>query len=115
MNLESIIEKRGQHCAEELRLARRLILDSHLGIKESVKYGLPFFSLKRIMAYMDVQKGKPLVAFMNGTKFGELSKELDFTGRKRVGHFFLDDLDEKKHEVLCALIDVAVEYDLESF
>ena len=115
MNLEFIIEKRGQHCGEELRFARQLLLDSHLGIKESVKYGLPFFSLKRILAYMDVQNGKPLVAFMNGTQFGELSKELDFTGRKRVGHFFLTDLDDKKHEILCALIDVAVEYDLERF
>lgn len=115
MNLESVIEKRGEHCAEELRFTRKLILDSHLGIKESVKYGLPFFSLKRILAYMDVQKGMPLVAFMNGTKFGELSKELDFTGRKRVGHFFLNDLDDKRHEILCALIDVAIEYDLENF
>jgi hypothetical protein len=115
MNLESIIEKRGQHCAEELRLSRKLILDSHPAIKESVKYGLPFFSLKRIMAYMDVQKGKPLVAFMNGTKFGELSKELDFTGRKRVGHFFLTDLDDERYAILCSLIDVAVEYDLENF
>lgn len=115
MNLESVIEKRGQHCAEELRFTRKLILDSHLGIKESVKYGLPFFSLKRILAYMDVQNEKPLVAFMNGTKFGELSKELDFTGRKRVGHFFLNDLDDKRHELLCALIDTAIEYDLENF
>ncbi|NVK65427.1 MAG: DUF1801 domain-containing protein [Flavobacteriales bacterium] len=115
MNLESVIEKRGQHCAEELRFTRRLILDSHPAITESVKYGLPFFSIKRIMAYMDVQKGKPLVAFMNGTKFGELSKELDFTGRKRVGHFFLTDLDDQRHEILCALIDAAVEYDLENF
>ncbi len=114
MNLESIIERRGKHCAEELRFTRKLILDSHLGITESIKYGLPFFSLKRIMAYMDVQKGKPVVAFMNGTKFGELSKKLDFTGRKRVGHFSLVDLDEKRHEILCALIDVAVEYDLDN-
>lgn len=115
MNLESVIEKRGQHCAEELRFTRRLILDAHPAITESVKYGLPFFSIKRIMAYMDVQKGKPLVAFMNGTQFGELSQELDFTGRKRVGHFFLTDLDDKKHEILCALIDAAVQYDLENF
>ncbi|MCJ8290208.1 MAG: hypothetical protein HRT58_11145 [Crocinitomicaceae bacterium] len=112
MNLESVIEKRGEHCAEELRFTRNLILSSHLGINESIKYGLPFFSLKRIMAYMDVQKGKPIVAFMNGTKFGELSKELDFTGRKRVGHFSLANLNEKRHEILCALIDVAIEYDL---
>ncbi|MDB0037766.1 DUF1801 domain-containing protein [bacterium] len=115
MNLEFVIEKRGQHCAEELRFTRNLILDSHLGITESVKYGLPFFSLKRILAYMDVQKGKPIVAFMNGTTFGELSNELDFTGRKRVGHFSLVDLDDKRNEILCALIDVAVEYDLENF
>lgn len=115
MNLESIIEKRGQHCAEELRFTRNLVLDSHLGITESVKYGLPFFSLKRILAYMDVQKGKPILAFMNGTKLGELSKELDFTKRTRVGHFSLVDLDDKRHEILCALIDVAVEYDLENF
>ncbi|MDG1331571.1 MAG: hypothetical protein P8P74_04530 [Crocinitomicaceae bacterium] len=115
MNLESVIEKRGQHCAEELRFVRKLILDSHLGIKESVKYGLPFFSLKRVLAYMDVQKGRPIVAFMNGTKFGELSKELDFTKRVRVGHFFLDNLDDERHEILCALIDVAVEYDLKNF
>ena len=67
------------------------------------------------MVYMDVQKGKPLIAFMNGAKLGELSKELDFTDRVRVGHFSLVDLDEKRHEILCALIDVAVEYDLENF
>ena len=115
MNLEVIIEKRGEHCAEELRFTRNLVLASHLGIKESVKYGLPFFSLKRIMAYMDVQKGKPIIAFMNGTQFGELSSELDFTGRKRVGHFSLEGLDETRHELLCALIDVAVAYDLEKF
>ena len=115
MNLEIIIERRGQHCAEELRFVRNLILSSHLGISESVKYGLPFFSLKRILAYMDVQKGKPLVAFMNGTQFGELTKELDFTGRKRVGHFSLEGLDHKRHEILCALIDVAIKYDLEHF
>ena len=115
MNLEEIIEKRGQHCAEELRFVRNLLLSSHPGINESVKYGLPFFSLKRILAYMDVQKGKPLVAFMNGTQFGELSTELDFTNRKRVGHFSLQDLDEKRTEILCALIDVAVAFDLENF
>lgn len=114
MNLESIIEKRGQQCAEELRFTRNLVLDSHLGIAESVKYGLPFFSLKRVLAYMDVQKGKPLIAFMNGTKFGELSKKLDFTGRKRVGHFSLMDLTDDRREILCALIDVAIEYDLEN-
>ena len=115
MNLESIIEKRGQHCAEELRLTRKLVLDAHPAIQESIKYGLPFFSIKRIMGYMDVQKEKPLIAFMNGTKFGELSAELDFTGRKRVGHFFLTDLDDERYEILCALIDLAVEYDLENF
>lgn len=115
MNLESIIEKRGQHCAEELRLTRNLIISAHPAISEATKYGLPFFSLNRIMAYLDVQKGKPLVAFMNGTKFGELSAELDFTKRTRVGHFSLVDLNEKKYEVLCALIDAAVEFDLTHF
>ena len=82
---------------------------------ESVKYGLPFLSLKRILAYMDVQKGKPLVAFMNGTHFGNLSAELDFTGRKRVGHFSLINLNDNRYEILCALIDAAVEYDQNNF
>lgn len=112
MNLEEIIEKRGQHSAEELRIARNLVLSAHPAIYETVKYGLPFFYLKKPLAYLDAQKGKPLLAFMNGTKFGALTNELDFTGRVRVGHFSLIDLNEKRYEIMCALIDTAIEYDL---
>jgi hypothetical protein len=112
VNLEDIIEKRGQHCQEELRFARNLVLSSHPAITESIKYGLPFFSLKKILAYMDVQKGKPLIAFMNARHFGELSEVLDFTNRTRVGHFSLVDFSEERSILLASIIDAAIEFDL---
>lgn len=111
MNLEDVIEKRGQHCAEELRLTRNLVLGAHPAITECIKYGLPFFSLKKDLAYMDVQKGKPLIAFMNARHFGELSDELDFTNRTRVGHFSLLNFSEERYILLATIIDAAIEFD----
>lgn len=115
MNLEEVIERRGQHCQEELRFARNLVLSSHPAITESIKYGLPFFTLKKDIAYLDVQKGKPLIAFMNARHFGELSEVLDFTNRTRVGHFSLVDFSEERSILLASIIDAAIEFDRQKF
>lgn len=62
---------------------------------------------------MDVQKGKPLIAFMNARHFGELSDVLDFTNRKRVGHFSLVNFSEERYILLVSILDAAVEFDLQ--
>ncbi len=64
---------------------------------------------------MDVQKGKPLIAFMNARHFGELSEVLDFTNRTRVGHFSLIDFSEERYLLLISIIDAAIEFDREKF
>jgi hypothetical protein len=112
MNLEYIIEKRGMNYAEELRMVERFILDAHPAITSAVKYGLPFYLLKKGIFYLDIQKGKPLLGVVYGVHLESVSAILDFTGRKQIGHYSLVDLNEQKYQDIITIIDAGIEFDL---
>jgi hypothetical protein len=112
MYLENIIEKRGANFAEELRLVERIILDAHPAITRAKKYGLPFYVLKKGVFYLDVQKDKPILAAVYGFRLDSVSALLDFTGRTRIGHYSLLDLDARKLQEIAAIVDAAIEFDL---
>lgn len=105
MIIEQKIKHHGGIHAETLRITRDLILSSHPGIQLKLKYTLPFFTLKKDLCYIDIQKNKPILGVINGINLTNVRDLLDFTGRKYVGHYSLLNLDEKRLPELQFIID----------
>ncbi|MFT4310018.1 MAG: DUF1801 domain-containing protein [Candidatus Woesearchaeota archaeon] len=70
-----------QHIVRELRT---LLLD--LGLQETMKYGLPFYTFKGNMCYINVRKTDVVLGFYYGAS---LDVSFDVT-QKMVGHIIID-------------------------
>jgi len=112
MTHDEFSEKKGGAFTNELSLVHRLILDAHPAIYRTVKYGYPFYCMKKNLFYLDVQKDRPLLALVYAYKMTDVIELLDFTGRTQIGHYFIDNLSDKKLAEVGLLIDTAVQFDL---
>lgn len=112
MGIDAFIERKGGSHKEILQHTRQLLLQMHPGIQEGIKWGLPVFFLKKNIAYLDVQKGRPLVGINYAYQIPELEDMLVKGNRKLIGHFYLDDLDEARKEMLYVILEIAVSHDL---
>ncbi|MCR9170945.1 MAG: DUF1801 domain-containing protein [bacterium] len=112
MNFESYLEKKDPKHHEVLRLVHDQMLAAHPGIQLVKKWGLPVFMLKKNVAYLDVQKDRPLLGIMYMKDIPGMN-QLTFVGnRNQIGHFYLDGMDDARFSELLTVIEMAVSHDL---
>lgn len=112
MMIDHFVEVKGAPFRDVLLQTHALIMDAHPAITHSSKWSLPFYTLKKNLFYLDVQKGRPLVGVYQGFRLPEIQELLDMTNRTRIGHFYLDDFNEDRLAELITIIDTVVAYDL---
>lgn len=112
MSVEQFFHTKGIAHTSILTQVHQLILDMHPGIQSSIKYTVPFYSLKKNVFYLDVQKGVPILGIVEGYRLMEIKALLDFTKRKQIGHFQLVNMNEERYELLIMVIKTAIDFDL---
>ena len=112
MNVETYFFEKCPDHREILQQVHQFIVESHPGVRASIKYTVPFYSLKKDMFYLCVQKGIPILGVSKGYLLAEIHHLLDFTNRKQIGHFQLVGMDEQRYTDLLFVIATAVDFDL---
>lgn len=111
MTFEAFIGTKAPEQAEVLLFVRQQILGLHPAMQETFKWGLPTYHLKKNIAYLDIQKGRPLVGINYAIKHPILCDLLVMADRKIIGHFYLDNFSEEKHVELMTILDLSLEID----
>ncbi len=112
MNFEEYISRKDPKHHDVLRMVHNQMMASHPGMRLVKKWGLPVFMLKKNVAYLDVQKDRPLLGIMYMKDIPGMDK-LTFVGnRTQIGHFYLDDMNDARFSELLTVIEIAVSYDL---
>jgi hypothetical protein len=112
MNFEEYLDKKDPKHHEVLRMVHDQVMASHPGMQLCKKWGLPVFMLKKNVAYLDVQKDRPLLGIMHMKDIPGMDK-LTYVGhRTQVGHFYLDGMNEQRFSELLTVIEMAVSHDL---
>lgn len=112
MTISSFFHSKGINHLSTLEQVEQVIENLHPGIQSVIKYGIPMYTLKKNLVYLDVQKGKPIMGVVYGIHFTEIHSLLDFTGRKQIGHFSLEKMDEKRFDDLLIVLASAIKFDL---
>jgi len=112
MNFEEYISRKDPKHRDILHLVHDQMMASHRGMQLVKKWGLPVFMLKKNIAYLDVQKDRPLLGIMYMKDIPGMDK-LTFVGnRTHIGHFYLDGMDDVRFSELLTVIEIAVTHDL---
>lgn len=112
MNFEEYISRKDPKHHDVLRMVHNQMMASHPGMRLVKKWGLPVFMLKKNVAYLDVQKDRPLLGIMYMKDIPGMDK-LTFVGnRTQIGHFYLDGMNDARFSELLTVIEIAVSYDL---
>ncbi len=112
MTIDSFFLTKGIDHRPILEQVDQLIRNAHPGIQLKKKYGLPMYILKKNLVYLDIQKGKPLIGVVYGIHLIEIHALLDFTGRKQIGHFSLEQMNEERFDDLLTILASTIEFDL---
>ena len=64
-----------------------LLLDAAPGMREESKYGMPFYSRKRWMCYLALQRGRLILGFLQGSFLVDPEGSLAETDHKLVRHY----------------------------
>lgn len=114
MTLERYFESQSAKHSVLLWQIHQLILDQHPGVNAQIKYGVPFYVLRKNLCYLCVQKNKVILGIVEGHRLNSVQSLLDFTGRKQIGHLAIDPLNEQAYHDLLVVLANAIEYDLRS-
>lgn len=112
MILELFLERVALEHRDSLRIAHQSLMQLHPGMQLNLKWGLPMYTIKKNIAYLDVQKGRPLVGINYAYEIPEMKAFLHFGNRTRIGHFHLDPLDHERMETLLTVLEITVSHDL---
>jgi len=112
MNFEEYLSKKDSKHHEILRTVHDQMLASHPGMQLVKKWGLPVFMLKKNVAYLDVQKDRPLLGIMYMKDIPGMDKLTYVGNRTQIGHFYLDGMNETRYSELLTVIEIAVSHDL---
>lgn len=112
MNFEEYLEKKDPRHREVLRLVHDQMLAAHPAIQLVKKWGLPVFVLKKNVAYLDVQKDRPLLGIMYMKDIPGMNKLTYIGNRTQIGHFYLDGMNDERFSELLTVIEIAVSFDL---
>ncbi|GAB5417424.1 MAG: hypothetical protein Crog4KO_30060 [Crocinitomicaceae bacterium] len=113
MNFEEYLSKKDPKHHEILRTVHNQMLASHPAMQLVKKWGLPVFMLKKNVAYLDVQKDRPLLGIMYMKDIPGMDKLTVVGNRTQIGHFYLDEMNDERFSELLAVIEIAVTHDLE--
>jgi len=113
MIFSEYLEKKDPKHHDALRLVHDQFMSAHPGIQLVKKWGLPVFMLKKNVAYLDVQKDRPLLGIMYAKDLPAIKRLLVIGERKQVGHFYLDELNDQRYAELLTVIEIAISHDLE--
>ena len=98
---------------------QHLILESHVDIKQTFKYRVPFYGIKRNVCYLNSNKKKDaiLIGFVSGAKLSEihpsLASVLIGNELKSVRHLEIKSIkDDGQFEHLLKILKMAIEYSL---
>lgn len=112
MIFNEYLDKKEERHHDVLRIVHDQFLASHPGIRLERKWGLPVFMLRKNIAYLDVQKGRPLLGIMYAKDIPAMKNLLEIGNRKQVGHFYLDNMNDNRFAELLAVIEIAISHDL---
>lgn len=112
MHIALYIESQDPSLQEKLWAFHRFISDSHPAIQTTIKYGVPFYVLKKNLCYLCVQKGKVVLGFIDAHLQPGLHEFVDFTGRSQIGHFVWQTLDDRCFTDLHQALTQAIEFNL---
>jgi hypothetical protein len=91
---------------------REFILDSHIGITESMKYGVPFYALNHNLCFLSATKNNEIqVGFWQGLRLKETSNLITGHELKIVRHFTFKEFSETEFINLATVLDEAIELD----
>ncbi len=84
-SIEYYIAKQATEVTQLMYFIREVILDAHPALTESMKYGVPFYSLKRNICYLTHNKKDGVyIGFIQGRKLSNEQGLLISDGRKQV-------------------------------
>lgn len=112
MSVERYIESQDPALRESLWTFHRFIANSHPAIRPMLKYGVPFYVLKKNLCYLCVQKGKVVVGIVDAYLQPGIHEFVDFTGRSQIGHFVWNSLDDRCFTDLHQVLTQVIEFDL---
>lgn len=112
MDFEAFLHIKDPKHHDILRMVQEQLLASHPAMQLVEKWGLPVFLLKKNVAYLDVQKDRPLLGIMYMKDIPGMNKLLHVGNRTQVGHFYLDGMNDDRYTALLTVIEIAVSFDL---
>lgn len=112
MTIDDFFKTTGGPHREVLRQIDQILLNAHPAMEIKKKYGIPMYVMRKNIAYLDVQKGAPIIGFVYGIHLNDVNHLLDFTGRKQIGHLSLLNLDDSKIDDLLTVLYSAIDFDL---
>ena len=93
---------------EMTRILHQLFTEQY-GLNATEKYGVPFYTLKSWICYINPLKNDAIeLAFTRGNELIGQLEVLDFKGRKQVGGFTLNRLDEVQLELIEMVLQEAI-------
>lgn len=66
---------------------RELIMEASPGMRETWRYGIPFYDHRRWMCYVSLQKGELVLGFVQGVHLGDPEGLLERTDHKLIRHY----------------------------
>lgn len=112
MSFDRFLETKSDEHRAIFRQLHSLILDLHPAMAQTIKWGLPVFTLKKNIAYFDVQKGRPLIGIMYAYQIPEVQPVLVAGNRTRIGHYYLEEMNDEKWSEVLAILQLAIGHDL---
>lgn len=111
--VDQYIQSKPKSLSEVLDFLNEQILFFEVGIKSSIKWGVPYYSKKRSICYLNVVKGKEVeLNFTKGNLFDPvIREELRFYGRTVVGGVRFKNLEEIDVDSLNYLLAEAMRID----
>lgn len=91
--------------------ARELLCGVEPDVSEEIKYGIPFYSRKGMVCYMNVNKNGVAIGFICGTQMSDTFGLFSGKNLKMVRHIALPNVDfirEKREEITNYLIEALV-------
>ncbi|MBL7999090.1 MAG: DUF1801 domain-containing protein [Candidatus Kapabacteria bacterium] len=82
--LDEYITRHTPEQAATIEYLRRTILESHPGIEEAMKYGIPFFMLNGWLCYINPKKKELDIGFPRAQHFADPTGALQQKGRKMI-------------------------------
>lgn len=112
MTVAQYIDDQAPELQEELWSFHHFILQAHPAIRATLKYGVPFYVLKKNLCYLCVQKNKVVLGIVDAYLQPSIFDLVDFTGRKQIGHFIWNKPDDQCYTDLQRVLTEAIEFDL---